>query len=258
MKYNRFLPLLVPGLVFFLLELFYFKPKLIYVVLVFIILLYFFTARQFLRAAKTEEKLYNLILLPAYFTIGLVAFSTMIPRESGVGRFLLHLFFTLNASFVYLYLRSIYYYINRRNSYKKYSLKNISAYGNFLAFYFLASSVYGLQSFLNIPMWLLMIILLVFSGLIIYQVMWSSQIKGQAGFFYLPVFCLIIIELAWSVSFLTLSYYVLALIMAVYYYVFSGLLRFYLLGNLNSKVIKLYLAFGSISIILVLFTARWI
>jgi len=258
MKYNRFLPLLVPGLVFLLLEVFYFKPKLIYVILVLIILLYFFTVRQFLVAVETKEKLYNFILLPAYFTIGLVTFSTMVPRESGAGKFLLQLFFVLNAGFVYLYLRSIYHYINKHSFYKKYSLKNISSYGNFLAFYFLVSSVYGLQSFLNTPIWLLMMALLIFSGMIIHEIIWSNQINTETGLFYMLIFCLVIIELSWSVSFLTLSYYVLGLIMAVCYYIFVGLLRFYLLGNLNKKIIKLYLIFGSLSLVLVLFTARWI
>ncbi|MFH0892680.1 MAG: hypothetical protein V1867_07975 [Candidatus Falkowbacteria bacterium] len=258
MKYNRFLPLLIPLLVFALLEIFYFQPKLIYVVLVLSTALYFFTIRQFLLDGTVEEKWYNLVILPVYFSAGIVAMSTLVPRETASGRVLLQSFFLLNAGFLYLYLRSIYHYLYNEKAQEKYSLKNLSAYGNFLAFYFLASSVYGLQSFLNLPVWLLMVVLVVFSGMMVYQVIWSHRINRQIGIFYILVFCLIIIELAWSVSFLTLSYYVLGLIVAICYYVLIGLVKAYLLGNLRAKTVKWYLIFGFLALILVLLTARWI
>jgi len=64
--------------------------------------------------------------------------------------------------------------------------------------------------------------------------------------------------LAWSVSFLTLSYYVLGLIVAICYYVLIGLVKAYLLDNLSAKTVKWYLIFGFLALILVLLTARWI
>ena len=258
MQYNRFLPLVVPLLVFILLEVFYFVPKAIFVVLVLIISLFIFTVRQFLLGGKREERGYNLLLLPVCFTLGLTVFSTMIPRAETVGKLFLHALFFLNAGFIYFYFRLIYYYLYKNKLYQKQSLRNLSAYGNFLAFYLIASSVYGLQAFLNIPVWILMISLLIFSGLIFYQVIWSNEINTKDSLFYILIASLMIIELGWAASFLTLRFFVLGLIMAVCYYVIIGMIRFHLLNTLNRKVVKLYLIFGFLSIFIVLLTARWI
>jgi len=70
--------------------------------------------------------------------------------------------------------------------------------------------------------------------------------------------CLVLVELAWSISFLTLSYYILGLILAICYYILIGLVRFYLLGTLDKKIAKLYLIYGFGALLIVLLTSRWI
>lgn len=253
MQYNRFLPLIIPGVVFLFLELFYFYPKLIYVSLVFVLLLFLFAARQFVLSSEKEEKSWNILILPSVFTINLVMFSTLVSSK-----FFIQFLFFLCVVFLYYCFRTFYFYLIKTGSYKKYSLENISSYGNFLAFYFLASSVYGLQSFLNAPLWLLMLFLLVFIALIVYQTIWVNQINLKEGMFFLLLIDLILLELAWSISFLTLSYYILGLVLTISYYILIGLIRFYLLGILNRRHVKLYLVFGFSSILFVLLTARWL
>ena len=68
----------------------------------------------------------------------------------------------------------------------------------------------------------------------------------------------VLIEIAWSLSFWPLSYYILGLVMAIFYYIIIGIVRFYLLNELDRKIIKLYLVFGFLGITLVLLTARWL
>lgn len=252
MRYNLYLPLLIPFIILLLLEWFYWQAKMIYVVYVLAMLLLFFTIRQFINTARHSERWWNLAILPVCFFTGLLVFSTMIPSH-----WLVQLLFVVNTVFLYFYFRTIYNFLVLPKNYKEGSLENISSYGNFLAFYFIASSIYGMRIFLNIDIWLLLLIALVFISLIVYQMLWVNRINLRIGLLYLAIICLILAELAWSASFLTLSYYVLGLLLAVCYYVVIGLSRFYLLGRLSRATVKAYLIFGFSSILVVLLTANW-
>lgn len=253
MNYNKFLPVIVPIITLFLLELFYFKPRLIYVALVLLILLYFFTFRQFIIASKKNEKLLNHLILPVLYLISSCVFSVLMPSK-----FFVQFLFVIVYIFLNAYFRTIYYYFLNSEKYKKNSLENLSSYGNFLSVYFAASGIYGLQSFLGINIWILMMFLLFFITAIIYQVFWTNNILTKSSILFIIILPLANLELAWSISFLSLSYYILGLILAVCYYIAIGLVRFYLIGKLDFQIIKLYLIFGFISIFSVLLTSRWI
>jgi hypothetical protein len=248
----RFLPLIVPSVAFGLFELFYFYPKMFFVAQVLLALLFFFSVYLFVNKSFTGESWAILIMLPAQFTLALNSFSLLIP-----GTLLIQSLYVLNAVFLYFYFRSLYYYLFRPDRYRDYFFENLSSYGNFLTFYFAASTVYGLQSFVNIPVWILMIGLLLVTSLIVLQLFWSYRIKGKKRLVFIPLLCLVLAELAWSASFLTLSYYVLGLILTICYYILIGVTRFYLLDKLDGKIVKLYLFYGLLSILVVLLTARW-
>lgn len=251
MRYNRFLPLLAPVLSTIFLESFLFWPNLLYVFVILAILLFFFVISQFIKASGQEIGWWNLLILPSLFYIGLALFSTMITS-----RVIIQALFIANLVFIYFYFRSL-YYILKTDKQIQHSLDNLSAYGNFLIFYFIASSIYGLQSFLNFPVWILMIFLLLAIALIVYQVTWVNKVVFSIALFYILIISLVLVELAWSISFLPLSFHILGLIMAVFYYMLIGLVRFYLREKLDKNTIKLYLIFGFSSILLVLLTAIW-
>jgi len=253
MKLNRFLPLFIPLAVFLFLELFYFKPEMIYVAIVFIVLLFLFALRQFIRVSERETGVWNFIILPFSFTIGLIIFSVMVPSRAVV-----QILFFLDLFFLYIYFKHVYYYLAKSSFYKKFALENISAYGNFLVVFLFFSSIYGLQSFLNISVWILMIIVVIVSAVVVYQVIWINKIDMRQGSFYVILACLVLVETAWALSFLPLSFYLLGLILAICYYMLIGIIRFHLIGNLNRRLVKLYLASGFAAILLVLLTARWL
>ena len=253
MKYNRFLPLAIPLIVFLLSEIFFYKPKLIFVIIVLIFIIFLFTIRQFILANKSNQKFWNLLILPFCFSISLIIFTTIIPNK-----FIIQILFILNSIFLYNYFSAIYYLLVNSNNFKKENLRNLSSYGNFLAYFFFSSSIYGFQVFLNIQVWILMLIVIIFTALIVYQVIWANEISLKISLFYIALICLVLTEIAWSVSFLSLNYYILGLIVSICYYIIIGLTRFFLQDILNKKLIKQYLIFGFLSILSVLFTARWI
>jgi len=252
MKFVRFLPLFIPFLLFLFLEIFYFWPRTIYLILPIIILLYSATCFLFTKRSAKDNKWWRYIILPSYFTVGLVIFTLMISN-----RLIVQSLFILDVIFIYYYFNIIYYYLVKVEDYKNYAWENISSYGNFLGIYFTASAIYGLQSFLDTPVWLVILVIMFVISLAVYQVFLSNNIKKELGFFYILLSCFVLVELAWTITFLPSSFYILGLLFSVCYYMLVGLIRFYLLKKLDSRVIKLYLIYGFSSILLVLLTARW-
>jgi hypothetical protein len=253
MLINRLLPLILSFGHLVFLEIIFISPKLLFVFLVLLALFDFFVVRQFIIASKRQERWWYFIILPLVFTVSLTVFTTLLPAK-----WLIHLIFIINSIFNYFYFSVIYNYLIIPTKYKKNSLENTSSYGNFLAFYFLASSIYGLQIFLNVEIWRLMIVLLVASLFIVYEVFWANRVDNNARFFYMLILSFMIVEFAWAISFMSLNFYILGLILAIFYYTIIGLTRFYLLKTLNRQTIKAYLVLGICSVVLVLFTANWI
>lgn len=252
MKYNRLLPLLTPLITLIFLEIFYKNPKLIYVVLVLINLSIFFTLRQFCKAGEIEKNWRDFYILPGLMSAAVVFYSILLSSKA-----VIQLLFALFIVLLYLYLRHAYYYLVRPIAYEPFSIENISSYGNFLTFFLFASAIYGLQSFLNTPVWILMLFMLLIVLLVIYQIVWANKINVKKAAYYILLTGLILIELFWSISFLPLNYNAAGLILAICYYVIIGLLRHYLLDKLDKNKVKLYLAVGTISLVAILFTSRW-
>ncbi|MBU1684290.1 hypothetical protein KKC56_02385, partial [Patescibacteria group bacterium] len=130
--------------------------------------------------------------------------------------------------------------------------------GNFLTFFFTSSVIYGLQSFIHAPIWMLMIIITPIIFLMTYNILWINEINNKENFIFILINYLILAEITWSLSFLPLNYHIIALILSICYYVLVNLLKLYLKNILTYKTIKLYLISGCAGIILILLTAQWL
>jgi hypothetical protein len=257
MNYNRFLPLILPLATYLLFQALLLEPELIYVLLVLILLLNLFAARQFYLINK-KEKWFNIIILPLFLSISTVSLAIIVPINYFLGKFILQFSFILIAVILYFYFRFLYFYLTDSLNYQNGSLENLSLYSNFLTIYFLSSAIFGLQSFLNMPIWILLILIIVCVALIAKEIMWINKIKKNASYFYIALLCLAIFELSWAVSFLTLSYYILGLLIAISFYVLMGIVRLHLINALNKEIIKTYSMLAFFSILIVLLTSRWI
>jgi len=254
MKFNnRFLAVLIPGLVFLLEQLYFFKPRLVYVTAVLAFILIFFIVWQFGRASKVDVQWWNYLILPALMSLAVTAYTVFLTNRP-----LIQLLFILNLIFLYLYFRHAYYYLLNPVAYQPFSLENISSYVNWLTFFLLASVLYGLASFLNLPTSWLVLIMMIASALLVYQMIWANKITFKAGLPYILISVLILAELFWSVSFLPFNYNIAGLSLAICYYVIIGLVKNHLIFKLDAAKVKTYLLLGFISLILILFTARWV
>lgn len=252
MKHYRILILLTPVIVLFLFELYFFYQKIFYYNVFLAVILILFTVRQINKKSEIDKSWWNFAILPACFLISISIYSSIL-----INKFYIQLLFFVNMFFLYFYFKNIYYYLIRPEFYKAQTLENLSSYGNFLVIFFFSSAIYGLQSFLNMSISLLIIFALLIFTLVIYQVIWANKIYLGIGLVFILVLGLILIEIAWSLSFLPLNYNILGMVLAICYYILIGLSRFHLKDKLNSKIVKLYLFSGFISILVLLLTSRW-
>ena len=142
-------------------------------------------------------------------------------------------------------------------AYEVFSIENISSYINWLTFFLLAATVYGLASFLNLPISWLVLIMISLTSLLVYQIIWANKIELMPSLPYILISCLILVELFWSISFLPFNYNISGLSLAICYYVVIGLVKNHLLLKLDAAKVKMYLILGSISLLLILSTAKW-
>jgi len=256
MKYNRLLVLITPVGVLILLELFIIKPKLIYLALGLAFILVTFTLWRFIKDVQSElRKLYfiNSLVLPTLFLVSVSSFLILLSSK-----LLVQLLVLGTVVFIYVYLRTIYNHSKRLKVYHNVTLENVSSFGNLLVFFFASSAVYGLQSFLNLQIWIIILAIMPIIFLVFYQLLWAYKINFKFGLVFILIGSVILIELAWSISFLPLNYIVSGLVLAICYYGIAGFIRYYLTGILNKKAIKLYIATIIISIFLIFLTAQWL
>jgi len=252
-RLNKYLPLAVPLAIFFALEVYFFYHKLIYPASAFIVIVIIFSLWSFTKESQTSKQWWNFAILPALFTLAVISYSTLLENKP-----LIQLLFLFDLFFLYFYFRFSYYYLVKPIAYKVSAIENLSSYVNFLSYFLIISTIYGLQSYLNIPVWQLMVVLAVVSILAVHQIMWANKIESKTSNLYLILITLALIEIGWAISFLPLNFNISGLILAICYYVIIGLARLYLLEILDKEKIRLYLIFGIVSLFLVLLTARWL
>lgn len=249
MRFIRLLPIAVPVLIFVLLEAIIFYPRAFYFSLIISDLSLVYAVWQFRLKGFAAKTPWKLMLFPAVFLTGLAVYALMISNQP-----VLHILFLSDSIFLYLYLKNIYYYFLNQKLFQAKILKNIFLYGSFLSFFFMASSIYGLQSFLNLPVPYLVLILLAAALLIIYQSIWDDR---EPPLLYILIISLVIIEAGWGIFFLPVNYNVAGLALAIFYYILINLTKLDMAGNLSRRFVKIYLLFGFFTIFLILLTARW-
>lgn len=251
MRYNKLLPPLIPFLVFVFFEIFFLNSRMIYVSVVLSSLLILFAIRQF-SLVNLREDWWNFLVLPILFLIGIASYSSVL-----ISRPIIQILFVVNVVFLYFYLRMAYYSLVQPIPETNLTIDNLSSYGSFLAVFFISSAMFGLQSFLNLSVWALALVMAVVIFLIVRQAFWANKIDLKASLVYILISGLILVELVWAVSFLPLNFNISGLILAACYYMLIGLVRHHLLGRLDRRTIELYLAFGFGSIFIILLSARW-
>lgn len=257
-SYKQVLPALASFLILLLLEVFWIYPKLFYYILALLAAIPIISLWLFYLARVKEGKILTFFILPILFLSSSLFFSGVIPISGFWHKILIQIVFFINAGFIYLYLRYSFYFFITPYLFKDTAFKNISSFGAYLTSLFSFSSAFGLLSFLSLPIWLLILIIIVFVFFLTYASFWAERISLKASFLYIIVISFLIFQFSWALAFLPLSFYLIGLILSIIYYLIIKLSQFNFAGNLNKNTITRHLLFGVISIIIILLTAKWI
>ncbi|MDD4332884.1 MAG: hypothetical protein PHT51_02120 [Patescibacteria group bacterium] len=251
-KNPRLLTLLAPIVTLAIFEIFIFFPKSFYYLLILLILIIVYIIRQFAAFSENKKIWLGYFIFPNLFIISSALYLILITSN-----LVIQLIVFAAAGFVYLYLKHLYFIIIKKEDYFPDVFKNISAFGNFLLAFYFFSFIFGLQSFLNTPTWLLALISLPIIFLIINEDFKINAIAFKPNLFYILINTLILSELLWSLSFLPQNYNVIGLVLAISYYLLINLTKLRIEKNLNTSNLKKYLIFGFVCILLIILTSRW-
>lgn len=249
---DRFLPIACALAVFALLELIIKSPRLIYGLAPLILFLIFLSFWRLTGQKLRNKKLWRFLITPFIFILGGLLVLSFLEG------FYLRQFLCLTvAALLGIFLEMAYLWLHARPKYQPHALENISAHLNLLTVFLIASGAYSLIIFINFPFWPLTLIFAFLSLLLTYQLCWVENIIFPASGPYLAVSILATTEVFLAVSFLPTSVYVGGLIVALVYYLITGLLRNLFLGIKEKSVIRRYLLISLVVFLMIMVTAKW-
>lgn len=244
-------------IIFGIFELFFFRHNLIYIALI--------VANLFIiKITLRQKKEWSYTILPTLLTSSILLFSILIANK-----ILIQFLFVTSTFFIYWYFKAFYNLSSRISNSNTHYFINIIFYGNFLAFFFGTSLIYGLDIHLNITFIPLCIYFGSITSLSMLSILTTlkkidknkneyTPLKQQESlFFILAALSISITELALVIAFLPFSYFTLGLLLSLCYYVIIGLVHHFLKSDLSKKTIRLYLSAGALGIFLLIITARW-
>jgi hypothetical protein len=142
--------------------------------------------------------------------------------------------------------------------YKNLSLENISSYAQLFVVFALTSGLFYINTFIFVPLWLIVVIEVVVSLLVVYQLIQANHINNINNWLFIVVVSLIMGEMIWVMSFLPTIYYVNGILITIIFYLLSGLGRQILMGTFRTKNLLRYLLIGGLGILIILFSSQWI
>lgn len=259
MKKTLLLTLLTPALIFLCLEAYLILPNFFYILLIIASVLIFFTVKYFIKKSipmseieGLKKKWWNFFLTPVILLISISFYLTLVFNRAFIQILIIGL-----TVLLYIYFKEIYHFLVKPSRYKEKSLETLFLYLSFISVFFFASAIYGLQSFLNFPVRILMMVMLLITVFTVRQIIWVHKIKGRLGTLFIIIASFLLFQVSWVLSFLPLNYNVTGLSLGIFFYVVINLIKSYLEKTLDKARIKTYLIMGLVTILLILLTAKW-
>ncbi len=199
------------------------------------------------------EGWWHVALTPVIFVVGCATFllfmeapwvSIALPVLAGI--------------FLFFFGEHLFRFIHVPSLYQPYALEHTSLVLHIASIYFLSNTFFGLQTFLQTPVWLLAIFFLMLSAALIYETLWVSKIRDKTALYVALALGLIQTEFFVAFALLPTSFFVNAAVMAVLFYTVIGMMRASLLQKLSRGVLRRYLLLGVGLSLLLLLTAQWI
>lgn len=255
----RFIPVLLPLLVSSNFLLNYLYPKAFWYFFAINIIIAFFATMILVQKSYTEhkkEKNFSFLLLhgilPVLLVLSTHSFITSINSIITVslitfGMFIL-LFMHLESNFLYLYYPA---------KYQLHSRENISEYIAITIVFLTLCSFFQLIIFINMKVWILLIIICILIFGLQYYLFWLQKINHPMILISSLISSLIMGELFFTMNLLPTSIYVSGISLTLIYYIINKFNFAFFNNNLHKKFILRQTIFVSVLLIILLVSARW-
>lgn len=158
----------------------------------------------------------------------------------------------------FLYLESVFHYFYETKKVLLLDLKNIIAYINLVAIFFLTAFLINLHIFINFSIWLVFALVAVATFVLMICQLQVNKIKWRKSLLYALLMSMMMLEILISVIFLSVSFYVSAMVLTVLYYLLSSILVLNAKENLTKSAVWQYLAFTVVVILIISLTSQWL
>ena len=137
-------------------------------------------------------------------------------------------------------------------------LKYITAYVNLVIFFFLITFLINLYIFLDWRAWAIISLAIIPAFFLLVSQFKANQLTSSKILLYASILTLLLLETLLAVLFLSVSFYVSAVIVSLLYYLLSSFSILKVKDQLTKGLIGQYLAFAAIVIIIVALTSQWL
>lgn len=170
----------------------------------------------------------------------------------------INLFLAFWSLLYFLYLESIFHYFYATKKVLLLNLKNIISYVNLITFFFAATFFIDLYIFLNFSLWLIFPAMLAISFMMIVSQLRANGITSRKILAPALVLSFLIVEILAAVLFLSVSFYVSAIILSLLYYILTAFFILNSQNRLTKTAIWQYLTFTFLVLLVVSLTAEWL
>ena len=247
----RFLPFIIPIAYFSSIRaIFYFDEYWTWVsaTMVFLPVLYF-------GLLKYKNKSKEVLFLGAYGLIfAATGFSYVLILENQYAITL----YLLIWSLVYgLYLEAVFHDFYETSKAYVLNLKNITLFGGMLTVFFLTAALNSFNIFLSLPWFYLLSVLAASYFIISYLIILGNSLNKRQSLLYSGIIGLIITEIVSVLMLLPSSFYIIAIITTLVYYVMVSLFLTSLGKVMQKNDLWRYLIFAALALLLAVLTANW-
>lgn len=205
----------------------------------------------FIRKNK-KESLFFILHSLVFLTVGFAYFLVLSSE------LFINLFIIAWSLIYFVYLESIFHYFYETKKVLIMSLKNVISYVNLITFFFLMVVLFNLHVFIGLSSLFIVLISFFILFILLISRFNASDIVLKKSLLYSFFLSIILTELIIASLFLSVSFFVSALILSVFYYIFSSLSALSLRGELTKTSIMQYIVFTVVVIIMVVTTSQWL
>lgn len=162
------------------------------------------------------------------------------------------------ALVLFFFSEFVFNYVHLPAKYQAYSIEHLSLVINILTIFFSAAVGYGLLTFYQAPVFLIASLFFLMIFFVFYGTLRVSKIESRKAVIYSITGTIILTELFATMSFLPTGFYTNAAVIALFAYLFVGLVRAHFLDKLTKSVLRRYVVSVTILALFIVGSAQWL